>query len=72
MIGLYLEPNDCAVAKLARNERRDQQWVLQGIRAGLIDPSIVESRMGTAPFLDMRERRKAEQSLKIQAELAGR
>lgn len=72
VIGLYLDPNDCAVAKLARNERRDQQWVLQGIRAGLIDPLIVAGRMGTAPFLDMRERRKAEQSLKTQTELAGR
>lgn len=72
MIGLYLDPDDCAVAKLARSERRDQQWVLEGIRAGLIDPFVVQRRMGTAPFLDMQERRKAEQSLRMQAELGGR
>lgn len=65
--GFYLDPNDCAVAKLARIERRDQHWVRQGIRAGIIKPDVVERRMTTAPFLDARERNRAAASLEIQA-----
>lgn len=65
--GLYLDPNDCAVAKLARNEDRDQQWVRQGIRAGIVDPEIVARRMVTAPFLDTAEREQARRSLDVQA-----
>lgn len=70
VLGLYLDPNDCAVAKLARSERRDQQWVRQGISAGIIDPVVVHTRMKSAPFLDAKERDRAARNLIRQAELA--
>lgn len=70
VVGFYLEANDCAVAKLARNQQRDKQWVREGIAAGIIDPGVVEHRMKTAPFLDQAEHAKAVKSLHIQADLA--
>jgi hypothetical protein len=63
VIGHYLDPNDCAVAKLARSETRDLRWVRQGIAAGIIDPTIVERRMASAPFLDQAEHDRAKRNL---------
>jgi hypothetical protein len=70
VLGLYLDPNDCAVAKLARSERRDQTWVRQGVLAGIIDPAVVHARMKSAPFLDVKERDRAARNLIRQVELA--
>lgn len=63
VVGFYLNPDDCAVAKLARSEPRDLRWVGEGIRAGIIDPGIVEQRMPSAPFLDQAEHERARSSL---------
>lgn len=59
VVGLYLDPNDAAVAKLARSEPRDRRWVREGIKAGIVDADVVEQRMGSAPFLDQAEHDRA-------------
>ena len=71
VIGHYLDPNDCAVAKLARSELRDKRWVREGIASGIIDPEIVAQRMKHAPFLDMQERDRAINSLNAQVQSVG-
>ncbi len=56
----FLEPNDAAVAKLARCEARDKRWVREGLLAGILDENIIETRMRTAPFLDQAEQDRAD------------
>lgn len=72
VVGLYLDPNDAAVAKLARNEPRDRRWVREGIKAGIVDGATVERRMASAPFLDQAEQDRARRSLSEQRRLAER
>lgn len=63
VVGLYLDPNDAAVAKLARSEPRDRRWVREGIKAGIVNADVVERRMTSAPFLDQAEHDRARRSL---------
>jgi len=63
VVALYLDPNDAAVAKLARCEPRDRRWVREGLKAGIIDADIVERRMASAPFLDQAEQDRARSAL---------
>lgn len=55
----FLEPNDAAVAKLARCEERDKRWVREGLLAGILDEIAIEARMNTAPYLDQAEQGRA-------------
>lgn len=55
----FLEPNDAAVAKLARCEERDKRWVREGLLAGILDENVIETRIRTAPFLDQAEQDRA-------------
>jgi hypothetical protein len=41
----FIDPNDAAIAKLARSEENDLRWVRAGIAAGIVHVDIVESRL---------------------------
>ena len=55
----FLDPNDAAVSKYARGEPRDREWIRAGIKAGLLLPAILESRLRETQFLDEAERARA-------------
>jgi hypothetical protein len=63
LIGFFLDPDDAAVSKLARSEPRDLRWVRAGLRAGLLNAQLIESRMASAAFLDQAEHDRARDSL---------
>jgi hypothetical protein len=50
VIGLFLDPNDAAVAKLARHSTRDVRWVKAGLEAEILDAAVIEELMKTANF----------------------
>ncbi|MDR7307443.1 DUF6036 family nucleotidyltransferase [Rhodoferax saidenbachensis] len=60
----FLDPNDCAISKLARSEPKDREWVSAGLRGGILSLPTIEYRMRETQFLDAEEQRKAYQSLK--------
>ncbi|MCC6560019.1 MAG: hypothetical protein IT478_01570 [Xanthomonadales bacterium] len=76
IVGLFLDPDDAAVSKLARSEPHDLRWVREGLKAGLLDAAIIERRMGDAPFVDQAEHERARASLRSAvariARIAGR
>ncbi|KQU78261.1 MULTISPECIES: DUF6036 family nucleotidyltransferase [unclassified Rhizobacter] len=57
----FLDPNDAALSKYARGERRDQRWIRAGIEAGVVSLAMVKSRFGSTNFLDDDERDQARQ-----------
>lgn len=59
----FLDPNDCAVSKLARSEPKDREWVSAGLRSGILSLPTIEYRMRDTLFLDTEEQHKAYQSL---------
>lgn len=63
VVGYYLDPDDAAVAKLARLEARDLRWVKSGVAAGILNPDEISRRMLTANFLDQDEFRRARDAL---------
>lgn len=68
VVGLYLDPNDCAVSKYARLEPRDRRWIREGFKAGVLDPAVIEQRMRSAPFLDEAEEVRARDALRLDRE----
>lgn len=44
----FVDANDVAVSKYIRGERRDMEWLLSGLRDGLLSIPIIENRLGTA------------------------
>lgn len=61
----FLDPNDVAVSKYARCEKRDREWLRAGLRAGLLSGAIIESRFRDTSFLDAAERLRAHEALSI-------
>ena len=59
----FLDPNDAAVSKYARGERRDREWIQAGLGAGLLSAPIIESRFRDTVFFDREERDRAYQAL---------
>jgi hypothetical protein len=59
----FLDPNDAAVSKYARDEPRDREWIQAGLSAALLSAPIIESRFRQTAFFDDRERRRAEAAL---------
>lgn len=55
----FLDPNDAAVSKYARGDRRDREWLRAGLSAGLLSVPIIESRFRQTRFLDDAESRRA-------------
>ena len=72
IVGYYLDPDDAAVAKLARNDYRDVRWVRSGLAASILDPDVIEQRMATANFLDDREYARARSTLEKERKRATR
>lgn len=48
----FVDPNDVAVSKYMRGEDRDLRWLRAGLQAGLLDLSVIERRIASAPALD--------------------
>jgi hypothetical protein len=63
VIAFYLDPDDAAVAKLARSEARDRRWAREGLAAGILNAETIRKRMVTAPFLDQAEHDRAHEAL---------
>lgn len=59
IVVFFLDPNDAAVSKYARGERRDREWIRAGLAAGLLSAPIIESRFRQTEFLDGDERDRA-------------
>ncbi len=59
----FLDPNDAAVSKYARGERRDREWIQAGLAAGLLSAPIIESRFPQTAFFDGDERDRAYEAL---------
>lgn len=55
----FLDPNDAAVSKYARNEPRDREWIRAGLSAGLLNSEIIASRFRQTDFASDDERRSA-------------
>jgi hypothetical protein len=45
VIANFIDPNDVAIAKLARSEENDLRWVASGVKVGIIHLDIVEDRL---------------------------
>lgn len=45
VVANFIDPNDMAVAKLARSESNDIRWVTSGVRAGVIKLDVLEDRL---------------------------
>lgn len=59
----FLDPNDCAISKLARSEPKDREWVSAGLRSGILSLPTIEYRMRETRFLDTEEQHQAYRSL---------
>lgn len=66
VVGLYVDPNDVAVSKLARGQPNDIRWVREGLAAGILDADAVSTRMADAPFLDQNEHEHAKALLALE------
>lgn len=53
----FLEPNDAAMSKYARGERRDQRWIRSGAVNGLVSLPTVNARLKDTLFIDTEEER---------------
>lgn len=63
IVVFFLDPNDAAVSKYARGERRDREWIRAGLAAGLLSAPIIESRFRQTTFFDEDERDRAWKAL---------
>ena len=59
----FLDANDAAVSKYARNEARDREWIQAGLKAALLSAPVIESRFRQTEFFDDRERDVARKAL---------
>ena len=55
----FLDPNDAAVSKYARGDRRDGEWLRAGLAAGLLSIAVIDSRFRQTSFFDAAESRRA-------------
>ena len=46
VVAWFIEPNDVVVGKLMRGEENDLRWTAAGIKEGVIDLEMVETRLG--------------------------
>ncbi len=45
VVANFIDPNDMAVAKLARSESNDIHWVTSGVKAGIVKLETVDERL---------------------------
>jgi hypothetical protein len=67
----FIDPNDAAIAKLARGDRKDLQWVRTGIDAALLSTATLVYRFRETVFFDDEERERVRVTLSLEAERAG-
>jgi hypothetical protein len=63
VVAWFLEPNDAAVSKYARGEPRDREWIRPGLRAGILNLSVVTARFEQTAFFDDAESSRARKAL---------
>jgi hypothetical protein len=68
----FLDANDAAVSKYARNEPRDREWIQAGLKATLLSAPVIESRFRQTDFFDDRERDVARKALQEDRAASGR
>lgn len=51
----FLDPDDAAVSKYARNAPKDRQWIREGLAASILSAAAIEHRFRSTPFLDPAE-----------------
>jgi len=48
--GLCLEKHDLVLAKLAAGREKDRRFLADALQEGLVDPEVLEERLGTMPL----------------------
>lgn len=51
----FLDPNDAAVSKYARNAPKDREWIREGLAASILSAATIEYRFRSTSFLDQAE-----------------
>ena len=64
VVANFIEPNDVAIAKLARSEENDIRWVTAGVKAGIIQIDVLEARLKTTNNVLKGELRKIRASIR--------
>ena len=64
IVANFLDPNDAAIAKLARSEENDIRWVASGVNAGIIHLNIVEDRLNVTQNILIGELKKIRSSIR--------
>ncbi len=67
----FCDPNDAAIAKLARGDTKDLNWVRAGIDARLLSIATLVYRFRETMFLDDEEQERVRAVLMSEAERAG-
>ncbi len=58
-----LDPDDAAISKYARGEKRDEEWIRAGIECSILSLATIRHRFSSTSFLDDREAAGARQRL---------
>ena len=64
VVANFIEPNDVAIAKLARSEENDMRWVQAGVQAGIIQIDVLEARLKSTHNILTGELRKIRASIR--------
>ena len=64
IVANFIEPNDTAIAKLARSEDNDIRWVRSGVRAGIVSLDVAEARLADTHNILKGELKKIRASIK--------
>ena len=64
VVANFIEPNDVAIAKLARSEENDIRWVRAGVKAGIIQLDVLEARVKTTHNILKGELKKIRSSIR--------
>ena len=67
----FLDPHDAAIAKLARADPKDLQWIRAGVDASILSVATLEYRFRETVFEETGERESARKILEREAARAG-
>lgn len=56
IVGLFLEPHDLMVSKLIAGRDKDIEFILVAIKAGIVDPELIQSRIISTLIEDSRKK----------------
>ena len=65
IVASFIDPNDVAIAKLARSEDNDIRWVRSGVKVGIISIDVVKARLGDTHNILKGEMKKIRASIKL-------